>query len=99
MELKLSGEASQTYLVLPSTEVCIRTLTVAEVSIKIRTCSQIPGGLTAKETWGPSHLPSSWSKVHYCGGVHSATQLSIICSSWRSLALLLSQQWKNAFDF
>lgn len=50
MELKLSGEAFQTCLMLPSTKVCIGTLTLAEVCIKIRACSQIPSGLTTEET-------------------------------------------------
>ena len=50
MELKLSGEASQTYLMFPSSKVRIRIFTLAEVSIKIHACSQVPSGFTSEET-------------------------------------------------
>lgn len=35
---------------VPSTKVCIRTFTLAEVSKTIHACSQVPGGFASEET-------------------------------------------------
>ena len=83
MELKLSGEAFQTYLMLPSTKVCIRTSTLAEVCIKIHTCIQIPSGFTMEETVEHSSSPQELEQGSLPGDVHSATQLSITCNHGR----------------
>lgn len=82
MERKPSGEASQAYLMLPSPEVCIRTLTLAEVSVKIHACSQVPRGSASEQTVEhPSLYPQAGLTVPAAGAsmCDSAESVCLCC--------------------